>query len=241
MARLRNTSPCSWPLRRRIFAATCRTSVTQQKLSEGVKRHEARPLRRTRPRKARHHRRGRQDPRPVPDRQGHRRRNARLRRPRQDQEGQPQAHEAGARQAAARPLRRQCAQLHRHRPELFRPRRGSRHADPEGADHLQQGADLDLRPERRHHDPEGLAQARLGNRDRHRHRQARALPDQGKHQGRDRRLLRPAASGTRAKAARPSGPSARGWSPRTRSRTRRTSTCGSTSMARSASAATPRR
>ena len=43
------------------------------------------------------------------------------------------------------------AQLHRHRPELFRPRRRSRHAGAEGADHLQQGADLDLRPERRHH------------------------------------------------------------------------------------------
>ncbi len=93
------------------------------------------------------------------------------------------------RQAAARPLRRQRPQLHRHRPELFRPRRRSRHAGAERADHLQQGADLHLRPERRHHRPEGLDQARLGNRDRHRHRQARALSDQGKHQGGDRRLF----------------------------------------------------
>ena len=58
------------------------------------------------------------------------------------------------RQAAARPLHRQRAQFHRHRPQLLRPRRGSRHADPEGADHLQQGADLHLRAERRHHHPE---------------------------------------------------------------------------------------
>ena len=47
-------------------------------------------------------------------------------------------------------MHRQRAQLHRHRPQLFRPRRGSRHADPEGADYLQQGADLHLRAERRH-------------------------------------------------------------------------------------------
>ena len=93
------------------------------------------------------------------------------------------------RQAAARALRRQRAQLHRHRPQLFRPRGGSRHADAERADHLQQGADLHLRAERRHHHPARVHQARLGGRARHRHRQARALSDQGKHQGRDRRLF----------------------------------------------------
>ena len=48
------------------------------------------------------------------------------------------------------------------------------------------------------------------------------------------------ANGPRARAARRSARSAPGSSPRTRSRTRRTSTCGSTSTARSASAATPR-
>ena len=49
-----------------------------------------------------------------------------------------------------------AVELHRHRPELRRPRRRGRHADPEGADHLQQGADLHLRAERQHHHPEGL-------------------------------------------------------------------------------------
>ena len=39
---------------------------------------------------------------------------------------------------------------------------------------------LHLRAQRQHHDPEGLAQARLGSRTRHRHRQARALSLQGK-------------------------------------------------------------
>ena len=47
-------------------------------------------------------------------------------------------------------------------------------------------------------------------------------------------------NGPRAKAARRSARSARGSSPRTRSRIRKISTCGSTSTARSASAATPR-
>ena len=56
------------------------------------------------------------------------------------------------------------APLHRDRAQLRRPRRRDRRADPEGADHLQEGADLHRRAERRHHDPEGLDQARLGGR-----------------------------------------------------------------------------
>jgi 2-keto-4-pentenoate hydratase/2-oxohepta-3-ene-1,7-dioic acid hydratase in catechol pathway len=36
-------------------------------------------------------------------------------------------------------------------------------AEPERTDHLQQGGVLHLRPERRHHDAEGLDQARLGD------------------------------------------------------------------------------
>ena len=48
-----------------------------------------------------------------------------------------------------------------------------------------------------------------------------------------------AGHGSKARAARRSDRSAPGWSPRTRSRIRRASTCGSTSTARSASAATP--
>ena len=51
-------------------------------------------------------------------------------------------------------------------------------ADAEGADHLQQGPELHLRAQRRHRDAEGLDQARLGGRTRHRHRPARALPEQ---------------------------------------------------------------
>ena len=38
-------------------------------------------------------------------------------------------------------------QFHRHRAQLFGPCRRGRHADPEGADHLQQGDDLHLRTE----------------------------------------------------------------------------------------------
>ncbi len=38
-------------------------------------------------------------------------------------------------------------QFHRHRLELFRPCRRSRHADPKRTDHLQQGAVVHLRPE----------------------------------------------------------------------------------------------
>ncbi len=126
---------------------------------------QARPLRRTHearslwpggPREARHHRFRRQNPRSVAHRHRHRRRHARLRRTGRYQEGQYQPAEGGAGQAAARRLHRQCAQLHRDRVELFGSRRRGRHADPERADHLQQGADLDLRAERQHHHPEGI-------------------------------------------------------------------------------------
>ena len=126
---------------------------------------QARPLRRTHEarslwpggaREARHHRFRRQNPRSVAHRHRHRRRHARLRRTGRYQEGQYQPAEGGAGQAAARRLHRQCAQLHRDRVELFGSRRRGRHADPEGADHLQQGADLDLRAERQHHHPEGI-------------------------------------------------------------------------------------
>ncbi len=55
------------------------------------------------------------------------------------------------------------------------------------------------------------------------------------------RSTAPAASGTRARAARRSGRSGLGSSPRTRSRTCRTSTCGSTSTASGGRPATPRR
>ena len=109
--------------------------------------------------------------------------------PRQAAQAQARKTAARARHAAARPVRRQNRQFHRHRTELFRSRRRSRHADAERADHLQQGAELHLRAERRHHDPERLDQARLRSRARHRHRQPRPLPRQEQGDGRGRRLL----------------------------------------------------
>ena len=84
--------------------------------------------------------------------------------PRQDPQGQHRQAAAGEGQSAPRRLRRRHVgnfiaiglNYADHAAEA-----GMR--DPEGADHLQQGADLHLRPERRHHDPEGLDQARLGD------------------------------------------------------------------------------
>ena len=52
-------------------------------------------------------------------------------------------------------------QLHRDRAELRRPCCRGRRTDSERADHLQQGADVDLRPERQHDHPERVDQARL--------------------------------------------------------------------------------
>ena len=160
---------------------------------------------------------------------------------------------AGEGQSAARPLRRQGRQFHRDRAQLFRPRRRSRHADPEGADHLQQGAVLHLRAERRHHHPEGFHQARLGSGARHRHRPARALSQQGQGARRGRRLLpRQRRVGARVpdRARRPmdQGQGLRDLrAARALARhqgrdqgSAEASTCGSTSTARSASAATPR-
>ena len=79
---------------------------------------------------------------------------------------------AGGRgRSAARPAARAHRPLHRDRPELCRPRGGIGHAGPGRAGALLQGAELDLRPERRRDHPEGLAETRLGGgarlRDRH--------------------------------------------------------------------------
>ena len=63
---------------------------------------------------------------------------------------------------AHRLLRRPGPQLHRHRPQLCRPRHRDELADPGGADHLQQGAELHLRAERRRDDPEGLRRRPTG-------------------------------------------------------------------------------
>ncbi len=125
------------------------------------------------------------------------------------------------RRHAARPLRRPRAQLHRHRAQLSRPRRRDRLADPGRADPVQQGAVLHRRPERRRDPAQGLGEDRLGGRARHRDRQARLLRPCQRGAG----LRSPAtasattcpsasssssaaAPGPRARAARPSAPSA---------------------------------
>ena len=76
-----------------------------------------------------------------------------------------------ARRAAPRTVRRRRRQLHRRRAQLCRPRRRVRHAGPEGADPVQQGAVLHRRPQRRRRHPEGIEEDRLGSRARGRDRQ----------------------------------------------------------------------
>ena len=206
-----------------------------------------------RQREARHPRQQRQDPRPVQDREGHRRRGAVARRPRQDQEGQYRQAAEGRRQSAARPLRRAAVELHRHRLELRRSRRRSRHAASAGADHLQQGAVLHLRAERQHHHTEGLGQARLRGRARHRDRQTVQLSQEGAGDGRGRRLFplqrrlrarvpdrarRPMDQGQGLRELRPDRPLGRHQG-RDQGR-RRISISGSRSTARPARRATPR-
>ena len=78
------------------------------------------------PRKAGDRRCRRQNPRSVPDRARYRRRDPIPGGTRKNPQGQYPQAEGGPRPAAARPLRRRHPQLHRHRAELFRPRRRSR-------------------------------------------------------------------------------------------------------------------
>ena len=52
----------------------------------------------------------------------------------------PEIAAGGDEGRAHRLLRRRRRQFHRHRPQLRRPRQGDRRADPDRADHLQQGA-----------------------------------------------------------------------------------------------------
>ena len=78
----------------------------------------------------------------------------------------------------------------RDRPQLPAACRGGRRADPQGADLLHEGDLVDLRPERRRDDPEGLAEDRLGGRARHRHRQHGALRRGARRAEAHRRLLR---------------------------------------------------
>ena len=112
---------------------------------------------------------------------------------------------------------------------------------------------LPLRPERRGREAARLDQARLGSRNRRHHRHPRQIRLRGRRAQSRRRLLRlqrrlraqfpdraPADNGPRASRTTPSARSARGSSPRTRSRTCRSCRCGSTSTASAARPDRPR-
>ena len=117
------------------------------------------------------------------------------------------------------------SQVRRDRPQLRRPREGDRLADSGESDRVLQDDELHPGPERPVMHAEELDAARLRSRARHRHRphgaqrrregraeaRRRLLPDQRRlgarlpdQEGRRR-------SGARARAATPSGRSARGW------------------------------
>ena len=137
--------------------------------------HETRALRTCRPGKAGPRRRGRADPGPI---------RARCRRSPGLLSAKGLSPLARHRSAIAargggRHPARPCVgarrQLRGGRLELFRSRRRDRIADPGRADPVQQGAVLHRRPERRHDDPQGRQEDRLGGRARHRHRRARQL------------------------------------------------------------------
>ena len=143
----------------------------------------------------------------------------------------PQAargHRPGlAARRAGRPTAR-CAlrrhpQVHRHRPELRRPRRGVESAHPGRAGRLHQGGELPAGAQRRRHAAAGLEKDRLGGRARRRDRHDGPLRGGARRARARRRLLRrqrrlrarvssssAAAPGTRARAATPSAPSAPG-------------------------------
>ena len=95
--------------------------------------------------------------------------------PRQDQEGQHRQAAAGEGQSAARPLRRAAVELHRHRPELCRPRRRGRHAAAAKEPIIfNKALSCICGPNDNTITPKGSTQARLRGRARHRDRQARA-------------------------------------------------------------------
>ena len=138
-----------------------------------------------------------------------------------------------------------AVEVRRDRPQLRRPREGDRLADPRASGRLLQVADVHRRAQRQRDGAEGLDAARLGGRARRRDRPHRALRrEEGRAEARrrllpDQRRVRarvPAEEGRDAveqgqglRHVRPARAVAR-HAP-TRSRTRRTSTCGSTSTA----------
>ena len=132
--------------------------------------------RRARPRKARHHRQRGAHPRPVGRGSRHRRRRALAEGPRQDRQG------------SSRTSCRWCAATPRIGPCVGKVGNfiaiGLNYADhaaeagmplPKEPIIFNKAPSCICGPERRHHDPEGLDQARLRGRARHRDRQPRAL------------------------------------------------------------------
>ena len=81
-------------------------------------------------------------------------------------------------------------EIHRHRPQLYRPRRRSRDADSGRTDHLHEGQHQPVRPERHGREAARLDQARLGSRNRHHHRHPRQIRLRGRRAQSRRRLLR---------------------------------------------------
>ena len=177
------------------------------------------------------------DPRPVAHREGHRRRDARLGRPRQNQK----ANLKRMKPVSGKPRLGPC--IGNVRNFIAIGLNYSDHAAEAGMPIPKEPIIFNKAPScicGPNDDtiiPTRVEQARLGGRARHRHRQARALSRAATR----RRTPSPAissatmcpsaysrsnaavASGTRARAARPSARSGRGSSPRTRSRIRRTS------------------
>ena len=81
-------------------------------------------------------------------------------------------------------------EIHRHRPQLFRPRRRSGHADSGRTHHLHEGHQQPVRPQRRGRKAARLDQARLGSRNRHHHRHPGQIRHRGRRAQSRRRLLR---------------------------------------------------
>ncbi|CAA9320973.1 MAG: Fumarylacetoacetate hydrolase family protein, partial [uncultured Microvirga sp.] len=109
--------------------------------------------------------------------------------PGETESARPLVPARGARRRPHRALRRAGGQFHRGGPELRRSRGRNRRADPARTHPVQQGPVLHRRPERRRDHPARLHQARLGVRDRDRHRRARLV--RGRERGAElrRRLL----------------------------------------------------
>ena len=162
--------PASLPSRKHVNEADAIRRQGRREARPGrCERHGARPVGRD----SRHHRRDAEAGEPAPPRRARPDEAARRRQPGPD------------RAAVER-----HGQVHLHRPQLLRPRRRDRLADPEGADHLQQADQRPGRLQRPGRAAQGLGQDRLGGRARRRHRHQGALRREGRRAEVRRRLLR---------------------------------------------------